>query len=150
MICRQVFTKPLTVTAAFVLTVVAPAFAEEPAWKQAVLEQNTAFYDAFEGGDLPAMKEVWGKLEPIILDHPRGERLDGREDVMGYWEWALPGSSPDISCDVTGVIRSGPTVTVYCDEYLFQGILKMKNIFHREDGEWKMIYHGPPKLQGLS
>jgi len=25
----------------------------------------------------------------------------------------------------------------------------MKNIFHREDGESKMIYHGPPQQQGL-
>jgi len=26
----------------------------------------------------------------------------------------------------------------------------MKNIFHREDGESRMIYHGPPQQQGLS
>ena len=127
-----------------------PSSAQDKSWKEAVLEQNKAFYDAFHGGDLPAMKNVWGHTEPIILDHPRGDRYDGREDVMSYWQWALPGSSPDISCDVTGVVRTGPTVTVYCDELLFEGTLEMKNIFHLEDGEWKMIYHGPPKRQGLS
>ena len=127
-----------------------PASSEDAGWKEAVLEQNKAFYDAFHGGDLPAMEEIWGHAEPIILDHPRGDRYDGREDVMSYWQWALPGSSPDISCDVTGVIRTGATVTVYCDELLFEGTLEMKNIFHQEDGEWKMIYHGPPKRQGLS
>ena len=118
-----------------------PSSAQDKSWKEAVLEQNKAFYDAFHGGDLPAMKNVWGHAEPIIPDHPRGDRYNGREDVMSYWQWALPGSSPDISCDVTGVVRTGPTVTVYCDELLFEGTLEMKNIFHLEDGEWKMIYH---------
>jgi len=127
-----------------------PAVAEEPSWKESVLEQNSAFYEAFRGGDLPAMEEVWGSREPIILDHPQGDLFDGRKAVMDYWGWALPGSSPDISCHVTGVARSGPTVTVYCDEYLFQGTLQMKNIFHMENGKWKMIYHGPPQQQGLS
>lgn len=130
--------------------VVMPAMAQEPAWEKEVLEQNSAFYEAFRSGDLPAMKEIWGKREPIILDHPHGDVFDNREKVMGYWGWALPGSSPDISCDVKDIIRTGPTVTVHCDEYLFQGTIQMKNIFQKENGKWKMIYHGPPQQQGLS
>jgi len=142
-------TRTLAATTALVL-VSATATAQDRSWKEAVLEQNTAFYDAFHGGDLPAMEDVWGNTEPIILDHPGGERFDGRDEVMRYWRWALVGSSLGISCDVTDVLRTEATVTVYCDEYLFDGTLQMKNIFHLENGEWKMIYHGPPKLQGVS
>jgi len=128
-----------------------PAMAEGAAgWKEAVLDANEAFYDAFRNGDLSGMEKVWGSREPIILDHPQGELFDGRKAVMDYWEWTLPGASLDVSCDVTGVARTATTVTVYCDEYLFHGAVKIKNIFHKEDGEWKMIYHGPPQQQGLS
>ncbi len=140
-LCRALFV---------MLCFIIPAAAEEPVWKEGVLEQNEAFYRAFREGDLTAMKDVWGSDEPIILDHPHGDVFDTREKVIGYWSWALPGSSPDIVCDVTDVTKTGPTVTVYCDEYLFEGRLQMKNIFHKENGEWKMIYHGPLQQRGVS
>ena len=108
----------------------------------AVLAVNAEFYRAFREGDLPGMDQVWGRRGEITVHHPSGWRLTGREDVMESWAIIMT-RPPPITCDVEGVSFTQGRATVYCNEQLNPGSVRMKNIFHRENGAWKMIHHGP-------
>ncbi len=118
--------------------------------RNAVLAVNGEFYRAFREGDVKAMNKVWGWSGEIAVEHPSGWRLEGRREVMHSWA-AIMRQPPNITCKVQGVSFASEKATVYCDEQLNTGSVRMKNIFHREDGAWKMIYHGPvPKGETVS
>ena len=126
------------------------AAAQSDTERGAVLAANGEFYRAFREGDLKAMNRVWGHIGQIAVEHPSGWKLVGRRDVMHSWA-RLMVAPPDINCIVEGISFANDTATVYCDEQLHPGSARMKNIFHREDGAWKMIYHGPvPKDETVS
>ena len=44
-------------------------------------EVETAFYEAFEKGDLEAMMSVWADDDDIVCVHPGGQRLAGAEQI---------------------------------------------------------------------
>ena len=48
-------------------------------------DAETAFYDAFERGDLAAMMAVWAEEDDIVCVHPQGPRLVGFEAVRESW-----------------------------------------------------------------
>lgn len=48
-------------------------------------DAETAFYDAFERGDLAAMMAVWAESDDIVCMHPQGPRLVGFEAVRDSW-----------------------------------------------------------------
>ncbi len=126
------------------------AAAQSAGERAAVLAANSEFYRAFREGDVQAMDQVWGRSGDITVEHPSGWRLEGRADVMHSWA-ALMARPPQITCVVQGVSFAKGKATVYCEEQLNPGSVRMKNIFHREDGAWKMIHHGPvPKDETVS
>lgn len=110
--------------------------------RDAVLAVNAAFYRAFRDSDIVAMDRVWGKIEPIAVQHPSGPKLNGRALVMASWAQILL-RPPNITCAVQSVRVTASRATVDCIEHLNPGTVRMQNIFHRENGAWKMIYHGP-------
>ena len=48
-------------------------------------DAETAFYEAFERGDLAAMMVVWAEEEDVVCVHPQGPRLVGFEAVRESW-----------------------------------------------------------------
>lgn len=48
-------------------------------------EAETAFYDAFERGDLAAMMAVWAEGDDIVCVHPQGPRITGFEAIRESW-----------------------------------------------------------------
>ena len=127
-----------------------PLTAQTDGDRSAVLTVNSEFYRAFREGDRPAMDRVWGRRGEIAVEHPNGWKLAGRADVMQSWHIIMT-NPPNITCVVEGVSFGQGRATVYCNEQLNPGSVRMKNIFHREDGAWKMIYHGPvPKDELVS
>ena len=48
-------------------------------------DAETAFYEAFERGDLAAMMAVWAEDDDIVCVHPQGPRLVGFEAVREGW-----------------------------------------------------------------
>ena len=48
-------------------------------------DAETAFYEAFERGDLASMMAVWAESDDIVCIHPQGPRLTGFEAVRESW-----------------------------------------------------------------
>lgn len=118
------------------------AGAQSSADREAVLAVNTEFYRAFRESDTAAMANVWSSQEPVAVQHPSTARIDGREAVLGSWAQMMR-RPPDISCEVETVRFSNGGWAVTCLEKLNPGSVRMINIFRKDAGEWKMIYHGP-------
>ena len=117
--------------------------------RDAVLAVNAEFYRAFRESDMPAMAAVWGRKEPIAVQHPATWRIDGRENVLASWAQILV-APPAIICELESVHRENERWAVICLEQLNPGSVRMINIFHQEDGAWKMIYHGPAPKPAVS
>ena len=115
----------------------------------AVLAANETFYVAFAGADFDSMNALWAKQGPIAVEHPGAARIMGRRDVMESWRMILR-SPPPITCTVEDVIEDEDQWAVICQEDLERAVIRMVNVFHEEDGAWKMIYHGPAPARALS
>ena len=48
-------------------------------------DAETAFYDAFQNGNIEAMMSIWSNDEDIICIHPNSPRLQGRELIQESW-----------------------------------------------------------------
>ena len=48
-------------------------------------DAETAFYEAFERGDLAAMMVVWAEEDDVVCVHPQGPRLVGFPAVRESW-----------------------------------------------------------------
>ena len=126
-----------------------PLMTDEPQIETAVLEANEAFYSAFARGDFDAMGDIWGKAGPIAVEHPGSARTLGRGEVLQSWRMILR-APPPITATVEDVIADEDQWAVICQEDLGRVVLRMVNVFHQEDGVWKMIYHGPAPDRRLS
>ncbi|MEM7170274.1 MAG: nuclear transport factor 2 family protein [Pseudomonadota bacterium] len=110
--------------------------------RAAVLAANSEFYRAFRESDMAAMVDIWGKVEPIIVEHPSSWREEGRAKVLSSWA-VIMRSPPTIYCQVEDLFIANGLATVYCLEQLNPGEVRMVNRFHQEDGVWRLIFHGP-------
>jgi hypothetical protein len=61
--------------------------------RQAILEANRIFYQAFASLDADAMGAVWLRDPRIICIHPGWNRLVGWGPVMNSWERIFEASS---------------------------------------------------------
>mgnify|MGYP001826729106 CR=1 FL=1 len=132
----------VAVLAVFVAVHVSQGNAQSVTDRDAVLALNTEFYRAFRESDIAAMDRVWSEQEPVAVKHPSSGRIDGRDAVLKSWAQIMR-RPPDISCDVEAIRFSDGGWAVTCLEHLNPGSVRMINIFRKDAGEWKMIYHGP-------
>lgn len=103
---------------------------------------NSAFYAAFDGGDMKAMEAVWSSRDDISVFHPNAKGIRGRDSVMLSWRQILVNAEPpDITPMELALILSGKTAMVICEEDL--GIARMiaTNIFVDENGSWRLVHH---------
>lgn len=117
--------------------------------KEAVLQANDAFYAAFRSSDMEAMRAIWGMQEPIAVQHPSSPHIQGRAAVLESWRQILR-APPNISCTVEDMLEDDARWAVICIEHIGPINIRMVNLFHRENGDWKMIYHGPAPRPRLS
>ena len=115
-----------------------------------VLEQNEAFYAAFNARDVDAMAAVWAEESPCACLHPSSPPIHGRASVLRSWFQIL--SNPDtpiVACMRSEMRRYGNTVVVDCyerasgrrDEQRTIAVLAATNVFVREDGAWRVAHH---------
>src|SRR4051812_28372698 len=56
-------------------------------------DAETAFYDAFERGDVAAMMAVWAETDDVVCIHPAGPRLVGFDAVRESWAQIFAGGT---------------------------------------------------------
>lgn len=113
-------------------------------------DAETAFYEAFERGDLPAMMAVWAESDDVVCVHPQGPRLVGFEAVRDSWVQVFSGAAQlrvrtiDVhkfdgqSVSVHAVVevlsapgsKQGPTQSVCAT-----------NVYELTDAGWRMVVH---------
>lgn len=108
----------------------------------ALLAANEAFYDAFDGGDLVAMSELWANEHPVACLHPGAAPVLGREDVIESWRQVLNATSrPAIQCLDPNPLVLDSIGLVICTEALAGGHLIATNTFVLENGVWRIVHH---------
>ena len=112
-------------------------------------DASTAFYDAFESADLPAMMAVWAESDTVVCIHPRGPRLVGFDSVRDSWAqiFAAGGRLRVATTDVCTF--EGPSIAV-------QTVVEMvsaqgsqdgptpvcaTNVFELTEGGWRLVIH---------
>ena len=112
-------------------------------------DAETAFYDAFERGDLAAMMAVWAETDDVVCIHPQGPRLVGFDAVRDSWMQIFTGATrlrirtveprkfdgPNVAVrSVVEVLSApggqGPTQSVHST-----------NVYELTDGGWRMVVH---------
>lgn len=115
-----------------------------------MLAANSAFYDAFEAGDLDAMSDVWEHGDRVVCTHPGWPTLRGWGRVSASFCALFDGGSA-LQFILTGeeVVVQGEAAWVTLDENLLSaeggGTVAALNLFARVDGGWRMVaHHGSP------
>jgi ketosteroid isomerase-like protein len=98
------------------------------------------------------MAELWGEGDAVACTHPGWPILRGREYVLESWARIFGGPGRNqfiVTNDVVSVVGDAAWVTL--DENLVDrgetGAIAATNVFHRVDGEWRlMVHHGSPVL----
>ncbi len=114
----------------------------------AVLDANSAFYEAFEARDLDAMSEVWEHSDRVSCTHPGWTTLHGWGAVSGSFLvlFRSAGSLQFILTNLATVV-AGDVAWVTVDENLLGdqggGTVAALNLFARDgdDGRWRMVVH---------
>ena len=114
----------------------------------AVLSQNLEFYRAFSTRDISGMERLWARQAPVSCLHPGWRLITGREEVMRSWRAILrnPGA-PAVLCYEERATLYGDTALVTCEEELAGGALAASNLFIREGGLWRLVYHQSTPVQ---
>lgn len=123
---------------------------EELAARVEVDAANSRFYRAFEELDLAAMERLWSRHETVSCVHPGWQLLDGRDRVMASWEGILR-STTRIRFrlrDKVVFVRDGLAWVYLVEEIeaeqregVVHGYAQTTNVFHREEGEWRLVHH---------
>ncbi|MBI3506112.1 MAG: nuclear transport factor 2 family protein [Proteobacteria bacterium] len=109
--------------------------------RPAVLFANEAFYRAFADRDFKAMSELWALGLPALCIHPGWPALSGRTRILASWERILGGRPPAIVCHLPEVHFVGETAFVVCYEAMKDDWLVATNVFAREGGRWRLVFH---------
>ena len=112
-------------------------------------EAETAFYDAFERGDLAAMMAVWAQGDSVVCVHPRGPRLVGFEAVRDSWAQIFSGGNTQLRIRSTELRKfDGQSVSVHTlvevitapGQQATQSVCST-NVDELTDGGWRMVVH---------
>jgi len=112
-------------------------------------DAETAFYDAFERGDLAAMMAVWAEGDDVVCVHPQGPRLVGFESVRESWTQIFA-ANMKLRVRTTDVRRfQSPTLAVHAvvetlsapGEAATSPQISATNIYVLTEEGWRMTLH---------
>lgn len=129
---------------------------------------NTAFYAAFEAGDLDAMAAVWDVSPDTVCIHPGVLPLRGTPGILRSWALIMANTPyiqfflTDVETALTGAgdaSGEGAVATVTCMENVLTGDedpdvfgggrAVATNVFVRRGGSWRLwVHHASPVLSG--
>src|SRR5687768_8863095 len=117
-------------------------------------DAETAFYEAFERADLPAMMAVWAESDSIVCVHPRGPRLVGFEAVRDSWIQIFSGSTRMRVRAAEMRKYDGNNVSVHTlveqisapGQPAVQAVCAT-NVYELTDGGWRMVVHHATPLE---
>jgi ketosteroid isomerase-like protein len=119
----------------------------------AVLAANRAYYDAFEGGDLDAMSDVWEHSDRVVCTHPGWASLRGWASVAASF-FAIFQGGAGMQFILTGEHAEveGDLAWVAVDENLLGtqvgGTVAALNLFVRHATGWRMVAHHASAVSG--
>jgi ketosteroid isomerase-like protein len=118
------------------------------AFKEAA-RANREFYRAFERLDIEAMRAVWLDDDSIQCVHPAGERLIGRERVLGSWQAIFMGTErirfelQDLTIETVGDFAWASAIERIrpgqAEEPVSEAVAT--NLFVRRESGWKLLLH---------
>ncbi len=124
--------------------------------RDAVLNANRAFYEAFQSLDAEKMEKVWARDPSIICIHPGWRKLSGWGPIMSSWERIFENVfEMKFELGETDVTISGDLAVVVVEENLTQrgydGISRSQviatNVYERLGDAWFMVmHHGSPVI----
>jgi ketosteroid isomerase-like protein len=124
--------------------------------RDAVLNANRAFYEAFQSLDAEKMERVWARDPSIICIHPGWRKLSGWGPIMSSWERIFENVfEMKFELGETDVTISGDLAVVVVEENLTQrgydGISRSQviatNVYERIGDAWFMVmHHGSPVI----
>src|SRR5215469_7240672 len=124
--------------------------------RDAVLNANRGFYDAFQSLDAEKMEAVWARDPSIICIHPGWRKLSGWGPIMLSWERIFENVfEMKFELGETDVTISGDLAVVVVEENLTQrgydGTSRSQviatNVYERIGDAWFMVmHHGSPVI----
>lgn len=112
--------------------------------RNAVLQANADFYEAFCSQDLAAMRDIWAPNQQVACIHPGWGVLEGWEQVMESWEGIFSTqATPGIRAVEAKVFEQGNYAFVVCKESVEgdEPSLVATNIFKSSEDGWKLVHH---------
>lgn len=110
-------------------------------------EAEIAFYEAIERADIQALGKVWSLDENIVCIHPGATRIEGRAKVLESFT-DMFADSPSIAFSISDALQTesdGLAIHLVREEIELDGqlvsIMAATNIYHMEDGGWRMLLH---------
>ncbi len=110
-------------------------------------EAEIAFYEAIERSDIKALGQVWSLDDNIVCIHPGATRIEGRTQVLESFS-DMFAESPAIAFSISDALQTesdGLAIHLVREEMELDGqlisIMVSTNIYHREDGGWRMLLH---------
>jgi uncharacterized protein (TIGR02246 family) len=112
-------------------------------------DAETAFYEAFERGDLAGMMAVWAATDEIVCIHPNGPRLNGFEAVRESWAQIFTGGSSlrVRTTELRAFDGQGLAVHTVIElvappgEQAVVTSIFATNVYELTDGGWRMVVH---------
>lgn len=113
-------------------------------------DAQTAFYEAFERGNLEAMMAVWAESDDIVCVHPQGPRLMGFEAVRESWVQIFSGATQLRVRTIDMQKFDGQSLAVHQVVELLtapsqpQGPTQSvcaTNVYELTDDGWRMVVH---------
>lgn len=112
-----------------------------PSAEVEVLAANQSFYEAFARGDVEAIDALWAQRAPVACVHPGWDALHGRDEVVGSFRSILDNGAPQVRCSRPSAYVLGDSAYVVCGEVVGGAGLVATNLFVREDGAWRLVFH---------
>jgi len=112
-------------------------------------DAETAFYEAFERGDIAAMMAVWAEADDVVCIHPNGPRLVGFEAVRESWVRIFAGGARLRVRTVEGRDFNSQTLAVSCviellaapEENAPVTQVFATNVYELTENGWRMVAH---------
>ncbi len=121
-------------------------------------DAESAFYDAFERGDLAAMMAVWAEADEVVCVHPQGPRLVGFDAVRQGWMQIFSGAARLRVQTAEEHRFDGATVAVHSLVEIVSpagggasGSVHATNVYELTEGGWRMVvHHASPMAEAVA